>query len=89
MFVNDMLKTYGYTRNKLDHFTISIFNPSTDDWITIKHPTADEYIHLCDRPVIDWMSSLGNEDEIEITVYTLPGDFDTFRKYYSKGEVNA
>lgn len=31
MFVNDMIKTYGYTRNKLSHFNIAIFNPITDD----------------------------------------------------------
>lgn len=53
MFVNDMIKTYGYTRDKLSHFNIAIFNPITDDWITIKHPTADEYIHLCDRSIVD------------------------------------
>ena len=53
MFVNDLVKTYGYTRDKLTHFNILIFNPITDDWITIKNPTADEYIHLCDRIVVD------------------------------------
>jgi len=85
MFVNDMIKTYGYTHNKLNHFNISIFNPSTDDWITINHPTADEYIHLCDRLVIDWMESSDEKETIDITVYAVPGDFDTFRKYFSKG----
>lgn len=31
MFVNELIKTYGYTRDKLTHFNISIFNPITDD----------------------------------------------------------
>ena len=53
MVVNDMVKTFGYTHDKLNHFTISIFDFSTDGFVTIRHPTADEYIFLCNRPVID------------------------------------
>lgn len=82
MFVNDMIKTYGYTRDKLSHFNIAIFNPITDDWITIKHPTADEYIHLCDRSIVDWM--IGENEAVDITVYSCPNDFENFAKYYKE-----
>lgn len=83
MFVNDLVKTYGYTRHKLEHFTISIYNPTTDDWMEIKKPTADEYIHLCDRLVVDWITE--DDDMVAITVYASPMDFDIFRKYLNKG----
>lgn len=82
MVINDMLKTYCYTRNKLNHFNISIFNPFTDNWITIKHPTADEYIYLCDRNIVDWTINAEEEDTIDITVYMLPDDQEIFSKYY-------
>lgn len=87
MFVNELIKTYGYTRDKLTHFNISIFNPITDDWITIKHPTADEYIQLCDRQIIDWM--IGEDETVEITVYSCPNDFENFTKYYKGGNNYA
>lgn len=83
MIVNDMVKTFGYTRDRLNHFTISIFDFSTDGFATIRHPTADEYVFLCDRPVIDWMVSSEDEDEVDITVTFIPSDFDVFRKYFS------
>lgn len=79
MFVNELIKTYGYTRDKLTHFNVLIFNPITDDWITIKNPTADEYIHLCDRVVVDWM--VGENETVDITVYFQPNDFEVFDKY--------
>lgn len=81
MLVNDMIKRYGYIRNRLNHFTFSIFNPQREDWIVIKHPTADEYIYLCDREIIDWMPSEDDEKEIDITIYMIPEDYDTFRTY--------
>lgn len=84
MFVNDMVKTYGYTRDRLNHFIFSIYNPATTEWVTIKHPTADEYVYLCDRLVIDWMVDLDEEDEINITVYMIPQDYEVFRKYITK-----
>ena len=31
MVINDMLKTYCYTLNKLNHFNVFIFNPFTDN----------------------------------------------------------
>lgn len=83
MIVNDMVKTFGYTRNRLNHFTISIFDFSSDNFALIKHPTADEYVFLCDRPVIDWMVSSEDEDEVDITVTFTPSDFDVFRKYFN------
>lgn len=79
MFVNDLVKTYGYTHDKLTHFNILIFNPITGDWITIKNPTADEYIHLCDRVVIDWM--VEENETVDVTVYSQPNDFEVFNKY--------
>lgn len=82
MTVNDMVKTFGYIRDRLNHFTISIFDFSTECFATIKHPTADEYVFLCDRPVIEWMVNSEDEDEVDITVAFIPSDFDVFRKYF-------
>ena len=79
MFVNDLVKTYGYTRDKLAHFNISIFNAANDDWMTIDHPTVDEYIYLCDRPVVDWLAE--EDNQINITIYAIPQDYEIFRKY--------
>jgi hypothetical protein len=31
------------------------------------------------------MESSDEKETIDITVYAVPGDFDTFRKYFSKG----
>lgn len=31
MIVNDLVKTIGYTRGKLDHFEFCIWNPVMDD----------------------------------------------------------
>lgn len=87
MYVNDLIKVHGYTKNKLSHFNICIYNPITEEWITIKHPTADEYIYLCDRIIFDWM--VGEEpDTIDITVYFNSNDYEIFSKYY-KEKTNA
>lgn len=31
MIVNDLVKTYSYTKDKLKHFTISLFDLITED----------------------------------------------------------
>ena len=31
MTVNDLVKTYSYTKDKLEHFTISLFDLITED----------------------------------------------------------
>ena len=51
MKVNDLVKTIGYTRNRLDHFVFYLYEPYEDSWITIRNATTDDYIHLCDRSV--------------------------------------
>lgn len=84
MIVNDLVKTYSYTKDKLEHFTISLFDLITEDWIEIKHPTIDEYIYLCDRDIVEWCNDLYEEGDINITVWTQEGDFDHFKKYYLK-----
>jgi hypothetical protein len=53
MKVNDLVSSIGYTKNILSHFSIVLYNAGADDFMTIKAPTADEYIHLCDRKIID------------------------------------
>lgn len=53
MKVNDLVSSIGYTKNILSHFSIILYNADADDFMTIKAPTADEYIHLCDRKIID------------------------------------
>lgn len=78
MTVNDMVKNYGYTRDRLSHFVFCIYNPSSSDFLTIEDTTADDYILLCDREVVDWINE---EDKICITLYLIPEDYDNFRKY--------
>ena len=44
-----MVKTFGYTHNRLTHFTFSLYDATEAYWISIIHPNADEYVYLCDR----------------------------------------
>ena len=81
MIVNDIVKTIAYTRNKLDHFEFCIWNPVMDDWITLRNATADQYVHICDREVIDWMTSDTNEDTISVNIRMVDSDYETFRDY--------
>lgn len=84
MVVNDMIKTFGYARNRLSHFNILLYDPITEDWITIGHPSIDDYIYLCDREVVDWMVSDIEEETVDITVYMESDDINTFRKFFHK-----
>lgn len=79
MIVNDLVKTIGYTRNKLNHFEFCIWNPVLDDWITLHNITADQYIHICDREVIDWMVNDIDADTISVNIYMIDSDYETFR----------
>lgn len=81
MIVNDLVKTIGYTRNKLDHFEFCIWNPVLDDWITLRNTTADQYVYICDREVIDWMIDDINDDMISINMRMVDSDYETFRDY--------
>lgn len=81
MTVNDIVKTIGYTRDKLDHFEFCLWNPVMDDWITIHKATVDEYINICDREIIDWMISDIDADTISINIYMIDKDYETFRNY--------
>lgn len=81
MIVNDLVKTIGYTRNKLDHFEFCIWNPVLDDWITLRNTTADQYVHICDREVIDWMIDDIDDDMISINMHMVDSDYETFRDY--------
>lgn len=81
MIVNDIVKTIGYTRDKLKHFEFCIWNPILDDWITLRNPTADQYIHICDRNVIDWMVDDTHDDTISVNIHMIDSDYETFRSY--------
>lgn len=81
MIVNDLVKTIGYTRNKLDHFEFCIWNPVMDDWITLRKVNADQYVHICDREILDWMINEVNEDMISVNVRMVDSDYETFRDY--------
>lgn len=82
MTVNDMVKTFGYTRNRLTHFTISLYDAAEAYWISIKHPNADEYVYLCDRIVTDWMVDCdGDNEEVDITVKMKSQDYILFKEY--------
>lgn len=75
IFVNDLVSTIGYTRNRLDHFNFSLWNPETDEWIIIRNPTIDDYILLCDREVVDWIPSDDYEsNKIDINLMLEEGD---------------
>ena len=53
MKVNDLVKTIGYNRNRLSHFTFYLYNYHNDDGLTISDPSLDDYIFLCDRKILD------------------------------------
>ena len=79
MIVNDLVKTIGYIRNKLNHFEFCIWNPVLDDWIILRNVTADQYVHICDREVIDWMINDIDADTVSINIRMIDDDYETFR----------
>lgn len=81
MIVNDIVKTIGYTRDKLKHFEFCIWNPVLDDWITLRNVTSDQYVYICDREVIDWMIDDINDDMISINMRMVDSDYEIFRDY--------
>lgn len=80
MKVNDLVKTIGYTRNRLDHFEFNLYAPYNDDWILIKNPTADDYIFLCDREIQEWMIEDSN-NIMSVIILMIPEDREIFKKY--------
>ena len=77
--VNDLVKTIGYTRNRLDHFEFYLFDSYNDDWITIKKATVDEYILLCDRDINEWM--IEDNDKMSITIRMILEDKENFKDH--------
>ncbi len=83
MKVNDLVSSIGYTKNILSHFSIVLYNADADDFVTIKAPTADEYIHLCDRKIIDWSPDDDENGHIIVYVKMKKKDYETFKSYKS------
>lgn len=54
MKVYDLLKCIGVTKDILSCVTITLYNPNTEEIIDIVDPTIDDYIHLCDRKILEW-----------------------------------
>lgn len=79
MIVNDLVSTISITRNRLDHFNFSIWDPKEDIWILIEHATLDDYILLCTREVDEWMFSEDNPEKIDIFLSAIPSDHFNFR----------
>lgn len=84
IFVNDLLSSYGVTRNILNHFKFTIWDAQNDDWIIIDHASADDYVYLCDREVDSWVIS--DEDDKKIEIFLTMEDQDHYhfknaRKY--------
>lgn len=87
MKVNDLVSSTGYTRNILSHFTITIYDVETDDFISIKNPTLDEYVNLCDRKVLEWYPEDLLDDTnnciVDIYVKMKKTDYETFKSHRS------
>lgn len=83
MIVNELVKTFGFTRDKLSHFNIHLYKPVTEKWVTLKHPTVDEYIYVADRQVIDWIVENGTSI-VDITVYMEDEDLDIFAERFKE-----
>lgn len=79
MKVNEIVKTIGYTRNRLEHFEFGLYDPLEEKWISISNATADDYIFLCDREVVEWM--IDDDDIMSIIIYMVPKDVETFAEY--------
>lgn len=87
MRVNDLVSSVGYTRNILSHFVITIYNAETEEFITVKNPTLDEYVNLCDRKVLEWYPEDPfddtNERIVDIYVKMKKTDYETFKLHRS------
>lgn len=79
MIVNDFVSTIGFTYNRLDHFTFSIWDAKEDVWILIEHPTLDDYIRLCTREVDEWTFNETEPEKIDIFLSAIPSDHFNFK----------
>lgn len=55
MKVYKLVRSIGYTRNILNHFSFTLYDLETERIIRIQKPNADEYVQLCGRRVMEWM----------------------------------
>lgn len=85
MKVNELVKSSGYTKDILSHFIITLFDNDTDYFICIKEPTLDEYVHLCDRKVLEWYPDDFHDDSKYIDIYVKMQEKDcvTFKSHRS------
>ena len=79
MIVNDLVSTIGFTRNRLDHFTFSIWDTKEDIWILIEHPTIDDYILLCTREVDEWIFNEKEPEKVDIFLSAISSDHFNFK----------
>lgn len=79
MIVNDLVSTIGFTRDRLDHFTFSIWDAKQDIWILIEYPTVDDYILLCTREVDEWVFNETEREKIDIFLSAIPSDHFNFK----------
>lgn len=87
MKVNDLVSSTGYTHNILSHFIITLYDAETDDFISIKNPTLDEYVNLCERKVLEWypedLLDDTNKCIVDIYVKMKKTDYETFKSHRS------
>lgn len=83
MKVNDLLKCMGVTKDILSCVTITLYDPDTEEIIDIVNPTADDYIHLCNRKILEWTPDFLNltESRVNIFVKMKEKDYGTFKSY--------
>jgi hypothetical protein len=55
MKVYKLVRSIGYTRNILNHFSFTLYDLETERIVRIQKPSADEYVQLCGRRVMEWM----------------------------------
>lgn len=53
MKVYELVRSIGYTRNILNHFSFTLYDLETERIIEIQKPNVDEYIQLCGRDVME------------------------------------
>ena len=74
-----LVRSIGYTRNILNHFSFTLYDLETERIIRIQKPSADEYVQLCGRRVMEWMPWENDDDGIDIIVPMEKWDIDTFK----------